>query len=209
MFDADYYFTEKPTAENVFNRLVELVLKTLYGDTLLFYFTGHGDRRSASKNSNNNSNYFEYLLLAEDTIFTDVMMRQITEQMCWGSCLVILTDSCHSGGFLEGADEQIGCSIKKPTLPLFKGPLMRDLGIHISACQSHEITTFVSDKSRRDYGSTFTNALLKVLSESRGQVTYRELVDRINEEFASQSKWPQTCGLYCSAEQSNKLFLKE
>ncbi|MCI08438.1 hypothetical protein A2U01_0029515, partial [Trifolium medium] len=34
MFDADYYFTENPTAENVYNRLLELVLQSKYGNTL-------------------------------------------------------------------------------------------------------------------------------------------------------------------------------
>jgi hypothetical protein len=52
MFNADCYFTQKPTATRHI--------------TILFHFMGNGGRRELS----NNINYFEYLLLAEDSILT-------------------------------------------------------------------------------------------------------------------------------------------
>ncbi|KAK2392659.1 hypothetical protein P8452_29521 [Trifolium repens] len=66
MYDNWNLGTERPTARNVYKALFDLVLKTRFGDVLLFYFTGHGGRFLVGIDSNN-SNFLEYICLADNS----------------------------------------------------------------------------------------------------------------------------------------------
>jgi hypothetical protein len=112
--------------------------------------------------------------------------------------------------FIEASTEQIGDNtfdIATCIAFMFISHrrIERSLGTLISACQSYKVAKYNRNRNSSKFGSQFTRILVQILSDSRGY-TYRELVTKINEQF-KRERLEQRAGLYCSKQQSEKLFL--
>jgi hypothetical protein len=106
-----------------------------------------------------------------------------------------LIDSCHSRAMIEGAKEIIGYSTRYPTISNRRTP--KDtrfklgkpsncrLGILISACQNRQTNTqkFFKDGTK-GWSIYFTQNLLSVIKETKGNVSNMELVEKIASNMA-------------------------
>ncbi|KAJ1703745.1 hypothetical protein LUZ63_003524 [Rhynchospora breviuscula] len=85
-----------------------MIKKAKSGDVLVFHFSGHGNRDKDTKD--------EYIIPCDSNCITDIDVRQIVDQLPYGTTLTIISDSCHSGGLINHEKEQIGPSTVKRTI---------------------------------------------------------------------------------------------
>lgn len=132
-----------------------------------------------------------------------------------GCSFTVVADCTASGGLIEGAKEILGHSTKTPvtdktllTNQTWEPTLGtgRPLGILLSACQNDEDARAAVNFNRLESGSFFTDALLIVIQETKGNVSNWNLVKTIRHMFQTM-QWKQTPGLYCDESQVDLNFL--
>ncbi|WJX22905.1 hypothetical protein P8452_12166 [Trifolium repens] len=155
---SDEHREDTPTDIEILDELCKLVKGAQSRDILLFAYAGHGGSYECIHN--NNSARVECLMAGERDDgrvrpITDDTIREIVETVPLDASFTMLSESCNSGGLIEGAYEQKGYSTikfvndrgKAPCNKyLQRGQLLnmpsgRGLGILISACQNYETAT--------------------------------------------------------------------
>lgn len=87
------------------------------------------------------------------------------------------------------------------------GSRSSDVGILVSGCQSNETSADAtpSHNTAQSYGA-FSNAIQKILGQTRGPISNRQLVLQARKELAQEGFKQHPC-LYCSDENADAPFI--
>ncbi|KAK7405768.1 hypothetical protein VNO78_07377 [Psophocarpus tetragonolobus] len=111
LIDTDRSYTE-PTGKNIRKALTKLVQSAEPGDVLFVHYSGHGTRLPAETGEDDDTGYDECIVPSDMNLITDDDFKELVDMVPRGCRITIVSDSCHSGGLLEEAKEQIGESTK-------------------------------------------------------------------------------------------------
>ncbi|KAK7405771.1 hypothetical protein VNO78_07380 [Psophocarpus tetragonolobus] len=111
LIDTDRSYKE-PTGKNIRSALSTLVQSAAAGDVLFVHYSGHGTRLTAETGEDDDTGYDECIVPSDMNLITDDDFREFVEGVPTDCKLTIVSDSCHSGGLIDGAKEQIGNSTK-------------------------------------------------------------------------------------------------
>lgn len=103
----------QPTGANIRKALARLVGDARPGDFLFFHYSGHGTRLPAETGQDDDTGYDECIVPSDMNLITDQDFRDLVQKVPDGCIFTIVSDSCHSGGLLDKAKEQIGNSTKQ------------------------------------------------------------------------------------------------
>ncbi|WP_452223646.1 caspase family protein [Lacinutrix chionoecetis] len=107
----DLYHLEDLNASKtrIIDTLRHLINISEAGDTICFYFSGHGSRQRSDMSAGDCDKYYEALVPASGGWITDRDLKQITEDLYPDAVnFTIITDACNSGG-MHSADDNIKC----------------------------------------------------------------------------------------------------
>ncbi|XP_048597642.1 metacaspase-8-like [Brassica napus] len=105
----------QPTGKNIREALKKLIAEGEPGDVLVFHYSGHGTRLPTEEGLFDATDYDECITPCDMNLITDNEFRDMVAEVKKGCLLTIISDSCHSGGLIEEAKEQIGESyVNKP-----------------------------------------------------------------------------------------------
>ncbi|KAL2327083.1 hypothetical protein Fmac_020510 [Flemingia macrophylla] len=111
LIDTDESYTE-PTGKNIRSALTGLIGSAREGDVLFEHYSGHGTRLPAETGEEDDTGYDECIVPSDMNLITDDDFKEFVEGVPRDCKLTIVSDSCHSGGLIDGAKEQIGNSTK-------------------------------------------------------------------------------------------------
>ncbi|XP_014490230.1 metacaspase-5 [Vigna radiata var. radiata] len=111
LIDTDKSYTQ-PTGKNIRSALTSLVRSAKPGDVLFVHYSGHGTRLPAETGEDDDTGYDECIVPCDMNLITDDDFREFVDGIPRDCRITIVSDSCHSGGLLEEAKEQIGESTK-------------------------------------------------------------------------------------------------
>lgn len=129
------------------------------GDTFCFYYSGHGGRAPAM------SGYKETLCLADGEL-ADTALLELFAAFKPGVRVVLISDSCHSGGLSRtvppSRDKPIFVlsTVELPTINLTRGAPMLQPGLLIAACADAELASDGEGKN-----GAFTAAWLQIADD--------------------------------------------
>ncbi|WJX73736.1 hypothetical protein P8452_57485 [Trifolium repens] len=112
LIDTDRSYTQ-PTGKNIRSAVLKLVRSAQPGDVLFVHYSGHGTRLPAEIGEDDDTGYDECIVPTDMNLITDEDFRDFVEKVPKGCRITIVSDSCHSGGLIEAAKEQIGESTKE------------------------------------------------------------------------------------------------
>ncbi|KAF8094544.1 hypothetical protein N665_0360s0046 [Sinapis alba] len=105
----------QPTGKNIREALKKLIAEGEAGDVLVFHYSGHGTRLPTEQGIFDATDYDECITPCDMNLIMDNEFRDMVAEVKKGCLLTIISDSCHSGGLIEEAKEQIGEShVNKP-----------------------------------------------------------------------------------------------
>ncbi|KAL1559923.1 Metacaspase-4 [Salvia divinorum] len=104
---------KQPTGHNIRAALSHLVDSASPGDFLLVHYSGHGTRLPAETGEEDDTGYDECIVPTDMNLITDDDFRDLVDKVPGGCQITIVSDSCHSGGLIDEAKEQIGESHRK------------------------------------------------------------------------------------------------
>ncbi|MCL7039741.1 hypothetical protein MKW94_027493 [Papaver nudicaule] len=102
----------QPTGKNIRKALSDLIRSGEPGDVLFFHYSGHGTRLPAETGEDDDTGYDECIVPTDMNLITDDDFRAYVDQVREGCRITIVSDSCHSGGLIDEAKEQIGESTR-------------------------------------------------------------------------------------------------
>lgn len=114
-----------PTGANIKAALDRMVSKAEAGDVLLFHYSGHGTRIPSLRPIWPFRQQDEAIVPCDFNLITDLDFRQLVNRLPKGASFTVFSDSCHSGGLIDKAKEQIGPSsnidqLRSKQLPAFR-----------------------------------------------------------------------------------------
>ncbi|KAL8469322.1 hypothetical protein ACS0TY_032231 [Phlomoides rotata] len=104
---------KQPTGHNIRAALADLVDSAEPGDFLFVHYSGHGTRLPAETGEDDDTGYDECIVPCDMNLITDDDFRELVDRVPEGCQITIVSDSCHSGGLIDEAKEQIGESHKQ------------------------------------------------------------------------------------------------
>lgn len=165
-------------------------------------------------------------------LFSDDDIRETVSKVPKDCSFTFVPDSCHSGGLIDSAKEQIGESFKKKPKTIWISWMMKTIwnarwrhqwrarkramqgqsnggfgnngGILLSGCQTDQVSADVGSKEKA-FGA-FTNSIQIILAETKGEISYRELVLK-SRKLLEEQGYRQRPGLYCSDSYVNAPFI--
>ncbi|XP_071690316.1 metacaspase-4-like isoform X3 [Rutidosis leptorrhynchoides] len=111
LIDTDDSYTQ-PTGRNIRNALALLIKSAETGDVLFVHYSGHGTRLPAETGEEDDTGYDECIVPCDMNLITDDDIRELVDKVPKGCRITFVSDSCHSGGLIDDAKEQIGESCK-------------------------------------------------------------------------------------------------
>ncbi|KAL8228030.1 hypothetical protein R6Q57_015614 [Mikania cordata] len=114
LIDTDDSYTQ-PTGRNIRKALDDLVGSAEPGDFLFVHYSGHGTRLPAETGDDDDTGYDECIVPCDFNLINDDDFRELVDKVPHGCRITIVSDSCHSGGLIDEAKEQIGNSCKNDT----------------------------------------------------------------------------------------------
>ncbi|KAI3997044.1 hypothetical protein MKX01_021320 [Papaver californicum] len=111
LIDTDDSYIQ-PTGKNIRKAISDLIRSGEPGDVLFFHYSGHGTRLPAETGEDDDTGYDECIVPTDMNLITDDDFREYVDQVQEGCRITIVSDSCHSGGLIDEAKEQIGESTK-------------------------------------------------------------------------------------------------
>ncbi|XP_071690324.1 metacaspase-4-like isoform X10 [Rutidosis leptorrhynchoides] len=114
LIDTDDSYTQ-PTGRNIRNALALLIKSAETGDVLFVHYSGHGTRLPAETGEEDDTGYDECIVPCDMNLITDDDIRELVDKVPKGCRITFVSDSCHSGGLIDDAKEQIGESCKEKT----------------------------------------------------------------------------------------------
>ncbi|XP_073303030.1 metacaspase-4-like [Primulina huaijiensis] len=112
LIDTDDSYTQ-PNGRNIRAALDDLVNSAQPGDFLFVHYSGHGTRLPAETGEDDDTGYDECIVPCDMNLITDDDFRELVDKVPEGCHITIVSDSCHSGGLIDEAKEQIGESFKE------------------------------------------------------------------------------------------------
>lgn len=112
LIDSDDSYTQ-PTGKNTRQALAALIQSAKPGDFLFVHYSGHGTRLPAETGEDDDTGYDECIVPCDMNLITDDDFRDFVDQIPEGCRITVVSDSCHSGGLIDEAKEQIGESTKR------------------------------------------------------------------------------------------------
>ncbi|KAI3456639.1 hypothetical protein Pfo_013302 [Paulownia fortunei] len=112
LIDTNDSYTQ-PTGRNIRAALADLVNSAQPGDFLFVHYSGHGTRLPAETGEDDDTGYDECIVPTDMNLITDDDFRELVDKVPEGCQITIVSDSCHSGGLIDEAKEQIGESTTK------------------------------------------------------------------------------------------------
>ncbi|KAG7660117.1 Caspase-like domain superfamily [Arabidopsis suecica] len=107
LIDTDESYTQ-PTGKNIRQALSELIKPAKSGDVLFVHYSGHGTRVPPETGEEDDTGFDECIVPSDLNPIPDDDFRNLVEQVPEGCQITIVSDSCHSGGLIDEAKEQIG-----------------------------------------------------------------------------------------------------
>ncbi|CBI24133.3 unnamed protein product, partial [Vitis vinifera] len=102
----------QPTGKNIRRALLNLIRSAQPGDILFVHYSGHGTRLPAETGEDDDTGYDECIVPTDMNLITDDDFRSFVDKVPEGCRITIVSDSCHSGGLIDEAKEQIGESTR-------------------------------------------------------------------------------------------------
>ncbi|CAO2823165.1 unnamed protein product [Amaranthus hypochondriacus] len=99
---------DQPTGKNIRRALQDLVRSAQPDDFLFVHYSGHGTRLPAETGEDDDTGFDECIVPSDMNLITDEDFKELVCQVPEGCRITIVSDSCHSGGLISGAKEQIG-----------------------------------------------------------------------------------------------------
>jgi hypothetical protein len=88
----------KPTRANILNAFTKLLSEAQSGDSLFFFYSGHGTQKNNSNNPNPADKIDECIYPIDGKIITDIELKRIVDaNLKQGVTLSVIFDSCFSG----------------------------------------------------------------------------------------------------------------
>lgn len=179
-----------PTKKNIQTSLKWLVEGSEAGDTLVFYFSGHG-LRQVDMNDDELDGYDETIcplfFQTEGMIMDDEINTTIVWPLKKGVTLHAIVDACHSGTILDleytynrnkkaWEDNSAPSKARKNT--------DGGLAVCLSACGDDQLAADTSAFTQNEMAGALTCALIKAVNDTRG-LTYGTLLEKVHETFES------------------------
>ncbi|CAN8275165.1 unnamed protein product [Cochlearia groenlandica] len=122
LIDTDTSKTQ-PTGKNIREALSDLVGTAKSGDVLFVHYSGHGTRLPSETGEEDDTGFDECIVPSDINYITDDDIREIVNKVPKDCSFTFVSDSCHSGGLIDSAKEQIGESFtKNPQKKMVKCP---------------------------------------------------------------------------------------
>ncbi|VVA95844.1 unnamed protein product [Arabis nemorensis] len=112
----------QPTGKNIRQALSGLVGSAKSGDVLCVHYSGHGTRLPPETGEDDDTEFDECIVPSDNNYITDDEIIEIVSKVPKDCSFTFVSDSCHSGGLIDSAKEQIGESFKKKPKKEFKFP---------------------------------------------------------------------------------------
>ncbi|KAG6652856.1 hypothetical protein CIPAW_05G034600 [Carya illinoinensis] len=168
-----------PTKKNIQESLKWLVEGSESGDSLVFYFSGHG-LRQPDFNDDEKDGFDETIcpvdFMQEGMILDNEINSTIVRPLKKGITLHAIVDACHSGTVLDLEDIWID---NKPPSKADKST-SGGLAICLSACGDDEMASDTSAFTGKDMTGAMTFILIHVV-ENVPEITYGSLLDQMHE----------------------------
>ncbi|XP_028752403.1 metacaspase-4 [Neltuma alba] len=100
----------QPTGKNIRSAIKKMVRSAELGDALFIHYSGHGTRLPAETGEADDTGYDECIVPCDMNLIIDDDFREFVKEVPEGCRITIVADSCHSGGLIRDAKEQIGDS---------------------------------------------------------------------------------------------------
>ncbi|KAK9058185.1 hypothetical protein SSX86_023025 [Deinandra increscens subsp. villosa] len=140
LIDADDSYTQ-PTGRNIRQALSDLIKSADSGDILFVHYSGHGTRLPAETGEDDDTGYDECIVPCDMNLITDDDFRELVDKVPLGCTITIVSDSCHSGGLIDQAKEQIGESCNEDSQtnePGFVGNIIQKTGDALKSAFHHD-----------------------------------------------------------------------
>ncbi|KAK8527796.1 hypothetical protein V6N13_085603 [Hibiscus sabdariffa] len=179
-----------PTKANIENCLKWLVKGCRSGDSLVFYYSGHG-LRQPDFNQDERDGFDETIcpvdFLKEGMILDNDIYATIVKPLPKGVTLHAIVDACHSGTILDLEhvyDRQKGEWIDNSPPSGARKETSGGLAYSISACEDDQVAADTSALNSRSMNGAMTYSLTEIV-RGRGQrnITYGELLDEMEERI--------------------------
>ncbi|KAJ8754809.1 hypothetical protein K2173_012733 [Erythroxylum novogranatense] len=175
-----------PTKRNIQNSLEWLVEGCKAGDSLVFYFSGHG-LRQPDFNEDEIDGFDETILpvdfMEEGMIIDNYINSTIVWPLTEGVTLHAIIDACHSGTMLDLLHVYNVKAKKwddnKPPSGVRKHS-NGGLAISISACEDNQVALDTTAFSRKEMGGALTCILIDLVKRHPG-LTYGDLIELMHE----------------------------
>ncbi|XP_047333691.1 metacaspase-1-like isoform X2 [Impatiens glandulifera] len=179
-----------PTKENMQRALKWLVQDCQFGDSLVFYFSGHGLRQH-DFNNDEIDGYDETLCPVDfktaGMIFDNDINDVIVKPLKPGVKLHAIVDACHSGTILDlehvYSRDKLWIDNKSPSRAN-KSPI-GGVAISLSACADNKMAVDTTAFSRNATDGALTYIFTKIMKEKGGKVTYAELLNEMQKMIES------------------------
>lgn len=215
--DAVSLLDEAATKSAITSAIVDHLGKAQAGDTALLYFSGHGAEEEAAPVFHRFNGEKHTTLVCHDSRTDGVCDLADKELRYWiakvarpGVHLVLVTDSCHSGGVTRSdltprlttvspmrawAQYDFAAVVTEEDVArasALSEVLPEGNHVHLSSCEANELAYEV------DGQGVFTRFLLETLGRNTGAVTYRDLNRQAR--LRLRGRYPQQPTLYATDE---------
>ncbi|XWS39741.1 hypothetical protein CRYUN_Cryun18bG0080400 [Craigia yunnanensis] len=182
-----------PTKANIETCLKWLVKECRKGDSLVFYYSGHG-LRQPDVNRDEIDGFDETIcpvdFLKEGMILDNEIYATIVKPLPEGVTLHAIVDACHSGTILDlehvyDKEKRMWIDNRPPSgaRKLTSG----GKAYSISACEDHQVAADTSAFSSKSMNGAMTYILIEVV-KARPSVTYGELLDEMHKRIEETNK---------------------
>ena len=170
--------TERATCAGVLDALKGAARKLKLGDTLLFYFSGHGGQQPDQNGDESDGR--DETLVAYDGEVIDDQLNEVWGKFKSGVRIIMISDSCNSGTNYRNVRDIREATPIQPLGPDFSVQ-MRAQMIHMGGCRDGSTSTGYQT------GGKFTMALCEVWSNGAFVGTYKDFYDAIRRRVTGQA----------------------
>jgi hypothetical protein len=222
--DVTVLLDQQATSQAILNGLQSLLNAGSAGDTVCFYFSGHGGRLPDSSST---SRYYETLIPYDATMITSNQVAQIAQALLPSAInFTLVLDSCHSGGmYLSPEDRgfvwtqdaanafQAACQAIVPWICVLD-PSVCDGNVSNLTLQSSGVCTMTVDTSKDSLDSAQATLLsacdygeLSKESACNFQISHPDLLAQLVQKVAAYAGAGQTPQLRGRPVRMNESFL--
>lgn len=176
----------KPTKSNIINAFANLLKNAISGDSLCFFYSGHGTYLPNNRNVNRSDKNDECIYPIDGKIITDIELKQIVDaNMKANVHFVALFDSCFSGTIMNLRYNYKYSDNNGNTWINTNDALTVGTVICISGCTDSQ----TSDDAYIDgtYDGAMTWALTTTIATSPGPLSWTQLIDNIRSLLISST----------------------